>query len=372
MVASSSQGATPWDLSGDFTCEDVEWVAEHMNDMAPRFDDYEFWTIHEAISDEAQSRGNDLRDQGVYEEEDVDQAFPREFVGLWQGICLGILENPAPLDQEGPDRSDLFFVLPKLVLGRPQRAESRKERLERLNQQFQLASQGEWDTLLQRWPGQTHAERWTTSTHWPPQRMDYPHTLPSAFTDHGQLGKAWRQLRALPPLPAGIPQWEAAREKLFPHGSREGRPRLRDESTPHLWQPTMPQFTKAVRRLKRQKAEGGPPKRLRAAWRTPVPNKRSCSGSLARPAPSHRMQAGKAWSKVYHRLFCLDKGGGGVRPILIGMIWTKILSHLLLARARPDLDIHLKERQLGIGTSQGGLAMTISIMARLQETQTMC
>ena len=44
-------------------------MAEHMNDMAPRLDDYEFWSTHEAISD--------LRDQGVYEEEDVDQAFPR-------------------------------------------------------------------------------------------------------------------------------------------------------------------------------------------------------------------------------------------------------------------------------------------------------
>ena len=75
--ASSSQGATPWDLSGDFTREDLAWLAEHMNDMAPRFDDYEFWSIHEAISDEAQRRGDDLRDQGVYEEEDVDAAFPR-------------------------------------------------------------------------------------------------------------------------------------------------------------------------------------------------------------------------------------------------------------------------------------------------------
>ena len=45
--------------------------------MAPRFDDYDFWSIHEAITDEAQSRGDDLRDQGVYEAEDLDSAFPR-------------------------------------------------------------------------------------------------------------------------------------------------------------------------------------------------------------------------------------------------------------------------------------------------------
>ena len=51
------------------------------------------------------------------------------------------------------------------------------------------------------------------------------------------------------------------------------------------------------------------------------------------------------------------------------MLWTKILSHLLFAQARPDLDIHLQERQFGIGTRQGGLAMTMSIRATLQENQ---
>ena len=83
--ASSSQRATPWDLSGDFTQEDLAWVAERTKDMAPRFDDYDFWSIHEAISDEAQSRGNDLRDQGVYEEEDVDDYSPGEEKVVRQG-----------------------------------------------------------------------------------------------------------------------------------------------------------------------------------------------------------------------------------------------------------------------------------------------
>ena len=81
-AADSSPGAplntnAPWDLGADITREDLEWVAEHMPDMAPRFDDYEFWSIHEAVMDEAQSRDADLRDQGVYEPEDLDSAFPR-------------------------------------------------------------------------------------------------------------------------------------------------------------------------------------------------------------------------------------------------------------------------------------------------------
>ena len=66
----------------------------------------------------------------------------------------------------------------------------------------------------------------------------------------------------------------------------------------------------------------------------------------------------------------LTHGGGGVRPILIGMVWTKLVSHLLLAQARPDLEPFLKGKQFGIGTPQGGLAMTLSIRARLAANPT--
>ena len=52
----------------------------------------------------------------------TERQIPREFVGLWQGICAQVLEELAPMDQEGPDRSDLFFVLPKLA--RPPRGPS--------------------------------------------------------------------------------------------------------------------------------------------------------------------------------------------------------------------------------------------------------
>ena len=51
----------------------------------------------------------------------TERHIPRDFVGLWQNICHTLLENPAPLDQEGPDHSDLFFVLPKLIFPRGQK-----------------------------------------------------------------------------------------------------------------------------------------------------------------------------------------------------------------------------------------------------------
>ena len=72
----------------------------------------------------------------------ISSVFGRTFVTLcWR--------TQPPLIRRGPDHSDLFVVLPKLILGRPQGAETRKERLARLNRKFQQASQGEWDQLMQ-------------------------------------------------------------------------------------------------------------------------------------------------------------------------------------------------------------------------------
>ena len=49
------------------------------------------------------------------------------------------------------------------------------------------------------------------------------------------------------------------------------------------------------------------------------------------------------------------------------MIWAKLLSHLLLQPAKSDLEPFLKHRQFGIGTPQGGLAMTTAIKAHLAQ-----
>ena len=71
-----------------------------------------------------------------------------------------------------------------------------------------------------------------------------------------------------------------------------------------------------------------------------------------------------------HRLVCLDKGGGAIRLILIGMFWSKLLSHLLLQPAKSDLEIFLRDRQFGIGTPKGGVAMTTALKAHLADNPT--
>ena len=188
----------------------------------------------------------------------------------------------------------------------------------------------------------------------------------------GQLGKAWRQLRAPPPpLHIGQAEWAAAAQKLFPHGSTEGPP-LREECHPASWQPTEKQFQDAICRLKKGRAADS------GGWTTEL-----AQGALSNPQVRPEVLKwlhglaiclspffGRQGLTHYHKLVCLDKGGGWVRPILIGMIWTTLVSHLLLAQARPDPEPFLKGRQFGIGTLQGGLAMTLTIRARLAANPT--
>ena len=49
------------------------------------------------------------------------------------------------------------------------------------------------------------------------------------------------------------------------------------------------------------------------------------------------------------------------------MLWSKLFSHLLLKPAKSDLEVFLQDRQFGIGTPQGGLAMTIALRAHLAD-----
>ena len=261
----------------------------------------------------------------------TDRHLPREYVGLWQQVCLQVLREQAAPNDMSPCVSDLFFVLPKLSLCRPPGAESRKDRLTRLKHQFELASQGEWDTLMEAAlarpdpcfehnPGlELAASKGGLSAH-TAQRL-------YKAASQRQLGKAWRQLRAPPPLHIGQAEWHAAAQKLFPHESTEGPP-LREDCNPACWHPTEKHFQDAICRLKKGRvADSG-------GWTTEL-----AQGALSNPQVRPEVLKwlhglaicldpffGRQGLTHYHKLVCLDQGGGGVRPILISMIWTKLLS----------------------------------------------
>ena len=58
-----------------------------------------------------------------------------------------------------------------------------------------------------------------------------------------------------------------------------------------------------------------------------------------------------------------------MRPICVSTIWVKLISYLLLPKARECLDPHLQGRQFGVGTSQGATAMIMHIKAHLARFQ---
>ena len=63
----------------------------------------------------------------------------------------------------------------------------------------------------------------------------------------------------------------------------------------------------------------------------------------------------------------LIRGGGQLRPICVSTIWVKLISYLLLPKARECLDPHLQGRQFGVGTSQGATAMIMHVKAHLAQ-----
>ena len=106
----------------------------------------------------------------------VDRHIPRELKALWQKLVLQFLTTEQSRTDVYPIASDLIFIVPKLVLSHP--LGKRKRTARRL---YKAASQG-------------------------------------------QLGKAWRQLRAPPPVFIGPDQWNEALAKFTPHEKQEGRP----------------------------------------------------------------------------------------------------------------------------------------------------
>ena len=152
----------------------------------------------------------------------------------------------------------------------------------------------------------------------------------------GQLGKAWRQLRAPPPVFVGPDQWNEALAKFTPHERPEGPP-IREDLASETWHRTPREFDQAIAKLKKHKvADAG-------GWTTEAAQsclnrprlKTTCLLWIHGQAVSTNILAGLARA---HRLVGLHKGGG--------TLWSKFLSHLLLKHAKSDLNVFfLRDRQ---------------------------
>ena len=188
----------------------------------------------------------------------VDRHIPRELKTLWQRTVLQLLCAEQSRTDVYPIASDLVFTLPKLILSHPPGKEKAKERLHRIQECLRRASQGEWPYLIAR------TLEMDTPTFEPDERQPLatgPDSLPPRTArrlykaaSQGQLGKAWRQLRAPPPVHVGPRQWDEAVAKLTPHEQQEGSVPLREDIAPDRWHPTPREYNHAISKLKRNKA----------------------------------------------------------------------------------------------------------------------
>ena len=303
----------------------------------------------------------------------VDRNIPRELKTLWQRVVLQLLSTDQSRTDVYPIASDLVFILPKLILSHPPGKEKAKDRLHRIQECLRRASQGEWPYLIAR------ALELDTPRYEPDESQPLatgPDSLPprtAKKTLQSRVpGTAWQSM-APTARPTPVSMWapnSGTRRwpNLPPMSTKKDlclseRTSILTDGTP------LPGSTHAISKLKRNKAADA------GGWTTETAQ--SCTDH------PHLRQALLVWLRTHatatsgparrrglwrtHRLVCLDKGGGAIRPILIGMIWAKLLSHLLLQPAKSDLEPFLKNRQYGIGTPQGGLAMTTAIKAHLAQ-----
>ena len=242
-----------------------------------------------------------------------------------------------------PISSDLVFILPKLLLSHSPGKEKARDRLHRVQDTLQRASQREWPDLIRRaiecpLPKYEQEESQPLATRPDSLPTRTARLFPKAAS-RGQLGKAWRQLRAPPPVFVGPDQRIEALAKFTPH-ERQGpslseRASLQNDGFPLPGSATKP--SRSSKKTKLPMREGGP---LRAASATHAWSRPFYTGHTARPAER---------TLAYPPLGLLRQGGGAIRPILIGMMWSKLLSHLLLKPAKSDLEVFLRDRQFGIG-----------------------
>ena len=178
----------------------------------------------------------------------VDRNIPRELKTLWQRTVLQLLCAEQSRTDVYPIASDLIFILPKLILSHPPGKEKAKDRLHRIQECLRRASQGEWPYLIAR------TLELSTPSLEPDERQQPLATGPDSLpprtakrlykaASQGQLGKAWRQLRAPPPVHVGPKQWDEAVAKLTPHEHQEGSVPLREDIAPERWHPTPREYT---------------------------------------------------------------------------------------------------------------------------------
>ena len=202
----------------------------------------------------------------------VDRHIPRELKTLWQRLVMSLLTAEQSRTDVYPIASDLVFILPKLVLSHPPGKEKARDRLQRIQQCLQQASQGEWkhltnrvlDMTVPRYEQDESQPLVTGADSLPPRTAKRLYKAAS----QGQLGKAWRQLRATPSIRGPGPMGRGCSQAYSPCHTRRSCPSPKGHCTRKM-APLLPGSMSMPfpdsKRTKQQMRVGGLQKQLRAA-----------------------------------------------------------------------------------------------------------
>ena len=265
------------------------------------------------------------------------------------------------------EQDDLHFahlmMLPKLILWHvaPKEETNPKVKSRTIAERIRLAPDGQWAQLHR---DALAAANWEIAQPLPA----VGHTFGDAHLErllraasHGEgIGKAWKQLLQ-GGAPLHMPQaWADTSQLLKPRGdSVDTLPSMPTAAEP----PCQLNLKKALKQLKLRKgADAG-------GW---------CSESLQQVFHDNKhlrlLQAqltcvafstpdGSHVKTFMHtaRAVILPKPGSGVRPILIGSIFQKLLALQLKTPLLDHMPMHIRQRQYALGTSSGAAAMALQM-----------
>ena len=162
----------------------------------------------------------------------VDRHIPRELKALWQKIMIQLLTTEQSRTDVYPIASDLVFILPKLLLSHP--PGKARDRLHRIQNSFQRASQGEWKSLIER-VLEIRVPKYEQDESQPqPSSEDSPTTLQSSVP-----GTAGESMAAAPSSPAslhrtgpGVKHWQNSHHMKNRKAPLSERTSLRKDGSP--------------------------------------------------------------------------------------------------------------------------------------------
>ena len=291
---------------------------------------------------------------------------PRACIAETQALALDLLSAPTE-ERVEPTLSDVFLVLPKLILLARPGNQSRvrgKDRQRMVSQKIAQARKGQWSVLLH----DALASAGEPGEPLPVLHEDddsLPDPLASNILRSIQNGRPlglWKQTRGHGLAPLNHDSIRKAEMKLAPHALP--KPRVLPPMETNTWTLTDKQIDKAHEHLQPHKCID-PAGWCHESWTFMAKStllKTAMTGWLQRTMVLPECHPLRALLSV-HRMVMLAKPDMGVRPILVSMVARKVIHTGVCALIKQDLGEHFHRVQYGIGRTQGAAQLLTSLLS---------